>query len=593
MPKTPTKKHTLALKTILIACSLILLTVVSFITYFQSRFYPGISVADVAIGGLTRPEAEQFIRTTLEKRAASQISYNYQNQIYSFSLADHYQANLDEALDQAYQYGHTQFYFSPQNINLNLTIDQTSFNSLRSLESQINTPPIESQIRIDDDEISVTPSQTGLQLDFTGLQKDASSYLLTGRQTSHQLPVATTYPKLNYNSALAIKKTLDAIKITPLKLTYNDSTYTLDLKTLSNLIDYQHSAPSLVSTKSSPINFQIKSLKIDDKNYSDNQIALDTTKLSQYIETIAKSIDRPVQEPLFQFDGTKVTEFQPPVIGQALDRTKTASLITYALQTHNFSPIKLPVSQKQPVNHLSNDLGITELIGSGQSDFSHSIENRIFNVKLAASRINGVLIPPGEEFSFVKYVGNIDAESGYRQAYVIKEGRTVLDDGGGVCQVSTTVFRAALNTGLPITARTAHAYRVGYYENDSPPGIDATIYSPSVDFRFLNDTGHHILIQTQVVGMKLFVNIYGTSDGRVATVSKPVILSQTPPLPEIRQDDPTLARGVVKQVDFAAWGANVVFTRKVTRGGETIINETFHSNYRPWQAVYLVGTKDS
>ena len=127
-------------------------------------------------------------------------------------------------------------------------------------------------------------------------------------------------------------------------------------------------------------------------------------------------------------------------------------------------------------NTLVNDLGVKELVGSGYSTYSGSIENRVFNVSHGASKINGVLIPPGETFSFNKTVGDITAATGFKQAYVIKSGRTVLDDGGGICQVSTTLFRAALNAGLPIVNRTAHAYRVGYYEQGFPPGIDATIY---------------------------------------------------------------------------------------------------------------------
>lgn len=590
MAKHPSRK--LIFKTSLILLTLLIIAVVSFFTYFQNRFYPGTSVAGVSLTGLTRQQAIAKITQTIAVRASHPIFYTYQNNNYNLDLSNKYQLDLTAALDQAFRFGHQELFFPPPQLPAGISLSDNFSAPLQPLASQIYTPPIESQLKIDGQDISVTPSQTGLALDQAALSKQIIDYLDTGRQTTHLLPITTTYPRLSYTSALAIKQTLDAIKLTPLKLVYNDTTFTLDLTTLANLIDYQSSTPSLITAKNSSLGFNIRTLTIDQNTLTDNKIALDPDKLSTYLATLAKSIDRPVQEPLFQFDGQKVTEFKPPVIGQTLDRTKTAALITYALQSRDFTPIDLPVNQQQPTNKLSNDLGITELIGSGQSDFSHSIENRIFNIKLAASRINGVLIPPGEEFSFVKYIGNIDAGSGYRQAYVIKEGRTVLDDGGGVCQVSTTVFRAALNTGLPITARTAHAYRVGYYENDSPPGLDATIYSPSVDLRFKNDTGHHILIQTQVSGTKLFVNVYGTSDGRVATVSRPVILSQTPPLPEIRQDDPTLPRGTVKQVDWAAWGANVIFTRKVTKNGQLIINDTFRSNYRPWQAVYLVGTKD-
>ncbi|MCL5935535.1 MAG: VanW family protein, partial [Firmicutes bacterium] len=190
-------------------------------------------------------------------------------------------------------------------------------------------------------------------------------------------------------------------------------------------------------------------------------------------------------------------------------------------------------------------------------------------------------------------VGEVSAATGYKQAYVIKSGRTVLDDGGGVCQVSTTLFRAALKAGLPIPERTGHAYRVGYYEQGGfPPGMDATVFAPSVDLKFKNDTPNYLLLQAYTVANNLYIDIYGTSDGRVTSLSAPKVTNQTPPPPDLHQDDPTLPRGTVQQVDWAAWGANVSFTRKVTRGDETLVSETWNTSYRPWQAVYLVGTKD-
>ncbi|MBI2033032.1 MAG: VanW family protein, partial [Candidatus Levybacteria bacterium] len=151
-----------------------------------------------------------------------------------------------------------------------------------------------------------------------------------------------------------------------------------------------------------------------------------------------------------------------------------------------------------------------------------------------------------------------------------------------------------LNAGLPIVERHAHAYRVHYYEEDSPPGIDATIYVPTVDFKFKNDTGHYILIQNVVdpISLRLTFFLYGTKDNRQVTLSEPVITSQTPAPEPLYQDDPTLPKGTVKQVDFAASGASVFFTREVKKNGETIISEKFVSNFKPWQAVYLRGTKE-
>ena len=202
------------------------------------------------------------------------------------------------------------------------------------------------------------------------------------------------------------------------------------------------------------------------------------------------------------------------------------------------------------------------------------------------------MVKPGETFSFNQTLGDVSSETGYKQAYVIKNGRTELGDGGGVCQVSTTLFRAALDAGLPITERRAHSYRVSYYEQGSPPGIDATVYEPSPDLKFTNDTPGHILIQSfaDSKALTLAFEIYGTSDGRVSTISKPVVSGVTPPPEDLYIDDPTLPAGTVKQIDWKAWGAKVVFDYTVEKNGVTTIDETYVSSYKPWQAIFLRGT---
>jgi vancomycin resistance protein YoaR len=242
----------------------------------------------------------------------------------------------------------------------------------------------------------------------------------------------------------------------------------------------------------------------------------------------------------------------------------------------------------------ANQYGIKEEIGMGKSDYSHSIPERVHNITLASSKFDGVLILKGKEFSFNDTVGDISSLTGYKPAYIIKNGKTVLGDGGGVCQVSTTIFRAVLNAGLTITERNAHAYRVSYYENDSKPGFDATVFDPTADLKFLNDTQAAILIQTEIDQNNHILNfrLYGEKDGRQSTISSISLYDQIPPPPPIYQDDPTLKRGVVKQIDFAAWGAKASFNYKVVRDGQTIFQKTFYSNYRPWQAVYSVGTAD-
>lgn len=300
----------------------------------------------------------------------------------------------------------------------------------------------------------------------------------------------------------------------------------------------------------------------------------------------------------------RVVAFRPSSDGQevAMEKLKEevreklleAASAAKSRDTTNIIPIPVVVKKAKVQTSDANNLGIRELVGQGQSRFAGSIPNRIHNIQLSASGINGVLVPPGETFSFNQALGDVSKFTGYKEAFIIQGGRTILGDGGGVCQVSTTLFRAILNSGLPTVERHAHSYRVGYYEQDMGPGFDATVYAPNVDLKFKNDTENHILIQayTNLAGSTLTFSLYGTGDNRRVTMSGPTITNQRPPPPPQYNDDPTLPKGVKKQIDFQAFGANVSFTRTVERNGETIIKDKFTSNFQPWQAVYLRGTRE-
>ncbi|MBI5356345.1 VanW family protein [Candidatus Collierbacteria bacterium] len=329
----------------------------------------------------------------------------------------------------------------------------------------------------------------------------------------------------------------------------------------------------------------------------DPVINYDSGLLENFIVVTAEKINRPVVEPKFKLQDNKVTEFQPGSSGKQVDQELLkARILTAIFGGADYQTVEIPTSVIEPSipagEMTAENLGVKSLIGRGASTYKGSIPGRKHNVALTATKIDGALISPGAVFSFNDTVGDISRETGFQEAYVIKEGRTVLGDGGGVCQDSTTLFRAVLAAGLPVIERRAHAYRVSYYEQNSPPGFDATVYSPTTDFKFINDTPAYILIQAKADNptSTLTIELWGTSDGRVATTTKPIITDQSPPPPDLYQDDPTLRSGQIKQVDWNAYGAKVKFDYHVERHGETLSHKTFLSNYRPWQAVFLRGT---
>jgi len=326
--------------------------------------------------------------------------------------------------------------------------------------------------------------------------------------------------------------------------------------------------------------------------------AFDLKPVNDYLNELNATYSVPAQDALFEFKDKRVTSFKVEKPGVQLTIEKAQEDIekyllseSYLAMGKSFLVASTELKPKVTIKD-SNTFGIIEKIGEGTSNYTHSSPEREYNLTHAAKKLHGILVPPGENFSYNHAIGDISQETGFKPGYIIKDGRTVLGDGGGVCQDSTTLFRAALNTGLPIVERHAHAYRVRYYENDRKPGFDATVFAPNVDFRFKNDTPAYILIQATVDPVKktLLIEFYGKKDGRQIELSEASLFGALPAPEPLYEDDPSLPSGTVKQVDWAAPGIKSTFTYKVKAADGTIIQDrTFYSNYRPWKAVYLVG----
>jgi len=289
----------------------------------------------------------------------------------------------------------------------------------------------------------------------------------------------------------------------------------------------------------------------------------------------------------------KVTSWQNGQAGRALDQEATALAITNGvLSGQKEIPLVVKALASQSTN--SDNLNIKEIIGTGHSNFVGSPPNRIHNIQVGAAAVNGLLIKPGEEFSLVKVLGDVSDKTGYLPELVIKGDKTVPEFGGGLCQIGTTVFRSALASGLPITARQSHSYRVSYYE---PAGMDATIYIPRPDLRFINDTGNYILIQSRIEKNDLYFDFWGVSDGRVATTTKPVIYNIVKPEPTKIIESDSLKPGEKKCTEHAHNGADAYFDYTVIYpvGATTTPEQTtrFKSHYVPWQEVCLIGKATS
>jgi vancomycin resistance protein YoaR len=550
--------------------------------YFLNRTYPNTSIVGIPVGGLIKDQVIKKLESNV--KIPSNIFINTNGEEIkldpgTINFSYDFQRSADESI-----FIHRKKYLFAQLLLINrdmlskkempllFNFDEGKLDEfINILDSEYSKLPSDYSIGLKNGVVFVDKGQPGKTVD-KGLLKNKILESFSQNQ----------FPDLELgfviNDSVLSDQDVDSIKSRSLKLLNKNLTLTYEYQTF-NLSD------ALL------LNFLYK-----DGGYNDK-------KISKYIdENIKPALEIAPQNASFVFKDQKVEEFSPAKKGVKVDTESLVKDIINKIKNLEETNIKtesllIAVSTTDPEITLDdvNNFGINELIGRGYSLFKGSIPSRIYNIGHAAAKFNSILVAPNETFSFDKILGDVSALTGYKQAYIIQNGRTVLGDGGGVCQVSTTLFRAVLNAGLPVIERRAHSYRVGYYEQGSPPGIDATVYYPTTDFKFKNDTPGYLLIQTifDAKSASLIFEIYGTSDGRSITLSKPIISNVTAPPEDLYIDDPTLPSGQVKQIDHKAWGAKVTFNYKVERSGETLIDKNFISNYQPWQSVFLRGTGPS
>lgn len=544
---------------------------------WHSKFYPNVVIGSVIVGDMRRNEAREKLENFI---ANNEIPLVYNGSRWEVPLAS-IPINMDESLNRAYRVGRRLdlrdyalvFVSRPMTYPLVINVGATeAYNKLyEEMASAIEIPVVETEIKVSKGVISILNGSDGIGIDSAALEQKMKNQVEALNTSEITVPTKVLSAQLGEEEKEVLLKRANMLLSKTMYVTLDDARIKLSGNELI----------SFLSTKPG------------------SEFVADPEKLLDYAEGLATSMNRDPIDAKFSYSDGKVTEFEPSRDGVEIDTQSTITniqtMIEKLLATDTTTEtVEIVVKRTPPQVTIDkvNELGIEERIGRGESYYAHSIPNRIFNVGLASDRINSALIAPGEEVSFNKLVGEVSAATGYRSAYIISQGRTVLGDGGGLCQVSTTLFRAAMNAGLPILERWGHSYRVSYYEQNSSPGIDATVIAPSKDFRFKNDTPGHILIQTinDPKNLHLVIEIYGTSDGRIATITEPKVWGITPPLPTVYQDDPSLPSGTMKQVDWSASGARASFEYKVTRDGETLQDQTFSTVYRPWAAVYLRGT---
>ena len=456
-----------------------------------------------------------------------------------------------------------------------LSVDRTQLQRyLTGIAAEVERPPTDAALSLAAGNVLPTPASPGRQL----LVDDTASEVLRVIQTlqPQQVPLRTRVlpPRLGDAAIVGAVDSAKRMLAQPLVLRQGERSWTWDADRLVEMIAVQ---PISGTMRAGP----------------------DPLRLAHAVENLAQTADSPSAEPRVAFRSGKLRIVAEGTIGLRIRQTDAVAAIAAAL-SGGTRTVELPIEQVSPKITAASlsSLGVNELVAEGKSSFTGSAEYRITNIRAGAARMDGVLIPPGAEFSFNTQLGAVDETNGFVKGYAVIGNRTQLEWGGGVCQVSTTVFRTAFWAGLPITERHAHPFYIKWYDEFSfpvaaAPGMDATIYTGVLDLKFKNDTGHWMLMEseTDVTNGVLAVRLYGTRPNRTVEAVGPDIGREiAPPVQAVYVDDRTLPSGTLKQTDHARKGMDINVYRVITQDGVRQPPELFFTRFKAWPDVFVRGT---
>lgn len=576
------------------ASLLILIAVLAFyLKDFQNKTYPNIYLNGKNLSSLNRQQLDERI---------NEIDRDYKKKEFAIEVNDKSKASGIEELgwsldkkataDKIYKISRSGNFarditakasavFYKRNIDPNYSVNEKALNDWIDLaQNELGTPKQEGNLKVTSKGAKVIEPKSGEVIDENEIRpKIAKVFEMKG-----DLKIKT---QLKEDKASISKEDAESLISKAEELTRDNIRLVAPRGETDLYNSYTRSWVELKRERK-----ETKTLLKKDVQYGPVYVSFNGQKIGEYLTKNDDSLNIQPKNAKLTFSGGKITVFQNSEDGTVIKMDESTDAVMRGLEKGEGKIILPTQDQKATINaQTASDIeryGIKELIGTATTNFAKSPDNRVHNIQIGTGFLSGVLVEPGEEFSTIKKLGSIDGSTGYLPELVIKENETIPEYGGGLCQVSTTLFRSAMNAGLEITARQNHSYRVSYYE--PPVGMDATIYSPQPDLKFVNNTDSYILIQGRVEGYNVTFDLYGTKDGRQASMSDPVVYDVTPAGDPIYKDDPSLAQGEERVVAKAHAGAKATFDYKVTKGGKEIINQTFNSVYVPWPARILRGT---
>ena len=564
---------------------------------FRDKIYKGTAVDNVIVGGLTRQEAKERLDAEIRYPFESSFRFTYGDRTWQASAQElGFHPQSEKMAESAYNIGRsgglleqitTQIFALMHGVNIQpvfLFDERVAFNFITKIAEQIDMPMEDPSIVLQGSEVVIIPGKSGLLLDRQTTMTLLQIYAQNLQSAEIELPVTVLEPtEANLGEQ---KQVLDNLLSRDFVLYTNDergvlSAGSIPAEVLAGMIDFE---PVITDGR-----LVIEMSPKPDPFY---------TRLLE----IGNSVYRESRDARFDFDDAtrSLRMISQSETGKEIDIEKSLENIADSIRAgSNQAEVALNIIEpKVSGNVNAEDLGIRELVHTENTYFFYSDDARIQNIQVGAEKLNGVLIAPGETFSMADAVGEVSKETGYAESSVIFGDQTIQDVGGGLCQVSTTLFRAAFNYGLEINERHAHGYRVYYYErlanrqlDPGLAGLDASVYLPVLDLKFTNDTPYWILMETQP-DLNLFQlqwRFYSTDVNRYVEYTSTGLTNVVPEGEPVYNENPNLPAGYVEQVDWGIDGADVTIYRTVYENGLIHIQDRFDTHYEAWSDIWEYG----
>ena len=581
---------------LILLLALLLIVNLVFSAVYANRVLPGVSMNGVQLGGLSLDQATseiansiRFTETGSVLLLASEKSWAaapVQLGVYLDPIASAKSAfgvgrrgTIDSILLQRFASLNEGTEVFPTFI-----YDQkAAISFLNQVAVQINQPLREASLGLQGTDVIVNQGQPGRQLDYAASLDAITRQVQTMQDGVVQLSVVQSDPvildaSIQGEQARNILSQPFTLTVPPGSI--NNEPVQIQPASLAQLLTFE---------------------RVTNGSGASYQVAVNQALMTAYLNSIQNKLNTFPENARFVFnDETRQLDLlTSATIGRTLNLENSVSAINAAIQSgsHNADLVFDIANPAVTDTTTAAELGITELVESQTTYFRGSTTDRVQNIRIASGQFHGLLIAPGATLSMSDVLGDISLDNGYAEAMIILGDQTIKGVGGGVCQVSTALFRTAYYAGYQILERHSHAYRVGYYEqtatghNKDLAGLDATVFVPIVDFKFKNDTPHWLLMETYIYpnSYALEWKFYSTEDGRVVTSSTTGLTNIVESPDPVYRENPDLPEGTKKQVDWAVDGATVTVTRTVTLNGAVLYNDPFYTRYQAWGDVYEYG----